>query len=148
MEENQKTTEYTEYNATLETDATPAEELNADAVQESILEDSDMNSFQKAIARMSEKTWTLLQRVVGALLGIATGVALFWNGMQGESESSGFSYSLIIAVVIAMLIPNIIEKQGARRIPKLRIALVIALAVMIVAYFIYWGSIKGFNLTA
>ena len=144
MEDKQKTPAYDEYNATL--DADPVEEMSADQVQESILEDSDMNSFQKAIARMSEKTWTIVQRVVGALLGIASGVALFWNG--GSDTESGFSYSLIVAVVIAMLIPNLIEKKGLRRIPKLRIALVIALAAMIVIYFIYWGSVKGFRFTA
>ena len=144
MEDKQKTPAYDEYNATL--DADPVEEMSADQVQESILEDSDMNSFQKAIARMSEKTWTIVQRVVGALLGIASGVALFWNG--GSDTESGFSYSLIVAVVIAMLIPNLIEKKGLRRIPKLRIALVISLAAMIVIYFIYWGSVKGFRVTA
>lgn len=144
MEDKQKTPAYDEYNATL--DADPVEEMSADQVQESILEDSDMNGFQKAIARMSEKTWTIVQRVVGALLGIASGVALFWNG--GSDTESGFSYSLIVAVVIAMLIPNLIEKKGLRRIPKLRIALVIALAAMIVIYFIYWGSVKGFQFTA
>ena len=144
MEDKQKTPAYDEYNATL--DADPVEEMSADQVQESILEDSDMNSFQKAIARMSEKTWTIVQRVVGALLGIASGVALFWNG--GSDTEGGFSYSLIVAVVIAMLIPNLIEKKGLRRIPKLRIALVSALAAMIVIYFIYWGSVKGFRFTA
>ena len=144
MEDKQKTPAYDEYNATL--DADPVEEMSADQVQESILEDSDMNGFQKAIARMSEKTWTIVQRVVGALLGIASGVALVWNG--GSDTEGGFSYSLIVAVVIAMLIPNLIEKKGLRRIPKLRIALVIALAAMIVIYFIYWGSVKGFRFTA
>lgn len=144
MEDKQKTPAYDEYNATL--DADPVEEMSADQVQESILEDSDMTGFQKAIARMSEKTWTIVQRVVGALLGIASGVALFWNG--GSDTESGFSYSLIVAVVIAMLIPNLIEKKGLRRIPKLRIALVISLAAMIVIYFIYWGSVKGFRFTA
>ena len=144
MEDKQKTPAYDEYNATL--DADPVEEMSADQVQESILEDSDMNGFQKAIARMSEKTWTIVQRVVGALLGIASGVALFWNG--GSDTESGFSYSLIVAVVIAMLIPNLIEKKGLRRIPKLRIALVISLSAMIVIYFIYWGSVKGFRFTA
>lgn len=144
MEDKQKTPEYQEYDATLEND--PISSMSEDELQESILEDSGMNAFQKAIARMSEKTWTIVQRIVGAVLGVATGVALFWNG--GSNSESGFSYSLIIAIVIAMLIPNIIEKQGLRRIPKLRIALVIALAVMIAIYFVYWGGVHGFRLTS
>ena len=145
MEDNQKTPEYEEYNASLDPDPIPVN-MTADELQESILEDSGMNGFQKFIARMDEKTWTIAQRVVGAILGVATGVALFWNG--GSDTEQGFSWSLILAIVIAMLIPNILEKQGGRRIPKLRVALVIALGVMIVGYFIVVGARTGFKLTA
>jgi len=144
MEDNQKKPVYEEYNASLEPDD-PVVNMSEDELQESILEDSGMNGFQKWIARLDEKKWTLLQRIVGAILGVATGVSLFWNG--GSDNEQGFSWSLIIAVVIAMLIPNIIEKQGMRRIPKLRVALVIALGVMIAGYFVYWGTAHGFRLT-
>lgn len=145
MEDNQKTPEFEEYNASLDPDPIPSN-MSADELQESILEDSGMNSFQKYIARLSEKTWTLIQRIVGAILGIAAGLALFWNG--GSDNEQGFSWSLVIAIVIAMLVPNILEKQGGRRINKLRIALVIALAIMIVGYFIVVGARTGFKLTA
>ena len=145
MEDNQKKPVYEEYNASLDPDD-PVNTMSEDELQESILEDSGMNGFQKWIARLDEKQWTLLQRIVGAILGAAAGISLFWNG--GSDNEQGFSWSLIIAVVIAMLIPNIIEKQGMRRIPKLRIALVIALGVMIAGYFVYWGAFHGFRLTA
>lgn len=145
MEDNQKTPEYEEYNASLDPDPIPSN-MSADELQETILEDSGMNGFQKYIARLSEKTWTLVQRIAGAILGVAAGLALFWNG--GSDTEQGFSWSLIIAIVIAMLIPNILEKQGGRRIPKLRVALVIALGVMIVGYFIAVGARTGFKLTA
>ena len=144
MEDKQKTPEYEEYNASLDPDPDPI--MDADELQESILEDSGMNKFQKFIARMDEKTWTLAQRIVGAILGVGAGLALFWNG--GSDTEQGFSYSLVIAIVIAMLIPNILEKQGGRRIPKLRVALVIALGIMIVGYFIVVGARTGFKLTA
>ena len=144
MEDNQKTPEYEEYNASLEPDT--IETMSADEVQESILEDSGMNGFQKAVARLSEKTWTLIQRIAGAILGVASGLALFWNG--GSDTEQGFSWSLVLAIVIAMLIPNIIEKQSGRRINKLRVALVIALAIMIVGYFIVVGLRTGFRMTA
>lgn len=144
MEEKQLTPEFEERDATLDTDD-PVSAMTEDELQETILEDSGMNKFQKFIARLDDKKWTLYQRIAGAILGIASGVALFWNG--GGDNEQGFSYSLIVAIVIAMLIPNILEKQGGRRIPKLRIALVIALGVMIVGYFIYWGIVSGFKLT-
>jgi len=144
MEDNQKTPEYEEYNASLDPD--PIESMSADELQDSILEDSGMNSFQKYIARLNDKTWTLIQRIVGAILGVASGLALFWNG--GSDSEQGFSWSLVLAIVIAMLIPNILEKQSGRRIPKLRVALVIALGVMIAGYFVYWGAFHNFQLTA
>lgn len=146
MQNKPTTPEYEEYNATLEDDAAPDTAMNADEVQESILEDSDMSGFQKTIARFSEKAWTRIQLVIGALLGLATGIALFWNG--GSDNEQGFSYSLIVAIVIAMLIPNLLERKGLRRIPKLRIALVVVLAVMIVLYFIYFAFVKGMSFTA
>ena len=146
MEDKQKTPEYEEYNASLDPDPIPSN-MTADELQESLLEDSDMNGFQKFIARLDEKTWTLYQRIVGAILGVAAGISLFWNSNRDTSEQT-FSWSLILAVVIAMLIPNILEKQGGRRIYKLRIALVIALGVMIVGYFIIVGATSGFKLTA
>jgi len=133
-----------EHNASFDEDPI-LEDISEDELQDAILEDSGMNGFQKWIARLDEKKWTLLQRIVGAILGVATGVSLFWNG--GSDNEQGFSWSLIIAVVIAMLIPNILEKQGQRRIPKLRVALVIALGVMIAGYFVYWGTAHGFRLT-
>jgi len=145
MEDNQKTPEYEEYNASLDPDPIPSN-MSADELQESILEDSDMNGFQKTIARMNEKTWTLVQRIVGAILGVASGLALFWNG--GSDNEQGFSWSLVVAIVITNLIPNILEKQSGRRIPKLRVALVIALAIMIVGYMVIVGARTGFKLTA
>ena len=146
MEDNQKTPEYEEYNASLDPDPIPSN-MSADELQESLLEDSDMNGFQKFIARMDEKTWTLVQRIVGAILGVAAGISLFWNS-SSDTTQEGFSWSLIVAIVIAMLIPNILEKQGGRRLNKLRIALVIALGVMIVGYFIVVVATTGFKLTA
>ena len=143
MEDNQKMPEMEEYNATLDSDMP---EMSEDELQESILEDSGMNAFQKWVARLDEKTWTLYQRIVGAILGVGSGVALFWNG--GSDNEQGFSWSLVVAIVIAMLIPNILEKQSGRRIPKLRVALVIALAIMIVGYMVIVGARTGFKLTA
>lgn len=145
MEERQQTPEIEERDATLDPDPIPTE-MSDDELQDSLLEDSDMNGFQKFIARMDERRWVLTQRIAGVILGLLAGVALFWDSFGGKEE--GFSYSLIIAVVIAMLVPNIIEKQGLRRIPKLRMALVITLSVMIVAYLILMGVRLGFKFTA
>ena len=151
MEDNRQNPEIEERDATLDEDVTPS--MTEDELQESILEDSGMNAFQKYCARMDEARWSLMQRVVGALLGVAAGMSLFWDTFLGRSaepqqQQGFFSMPLVIAIVIAMIVPNIIEKQSLRRIPKLRIALVIGLAVVIVIYFIVMGTRMGFNFTA
>ena len=150
MEDNRQNPEIEEYNATLDDD--PISSMTADELQENILEDSGMNAFQKYCARMDDRRWTLAQRIVGALLGIAAGLSLFWDTfmktVSSQQQQSFFSMPLIVAVVIAMVVPNIIEKQSLRRIPKLRIALVIGLAAIIVIYFIVVGARTGFQFTA
>ena len=147
MEENRQNPEIEERNATLDDD--PIASMTEDELQESILEDSGMNAFQKFCARMSEARWTLLQRIVGAFLGVAAGVALFWDmffpSENAQRQEGLFSMPLVIAIIIAMVVPNIIEKQGLRRAPKLRIAMVIALAIFLVVYFVVSGIRSGFN---
>ena len=150
MEDNRQNPEIEERNATLDDD--PIASMTEDELQESILEDSGMNAFQKYCARMDEARWSLMQRVVGALLGVAAGMSLFWDTLMKtntnpQQQQSFFSLPLLIAIFIAMVIPNIIEKQGARRVPKLRVALVIALAVVIVIYFVLVGARTGFSFT-
>lgn len=149
MEENkQPNPEFEERDATLDDEPTPA--MTADELQDSILEDSDMTAFQKYCARMSDKRWALAQRIVGALLGVIAGVSLFWDTItksEGAGQGNFFSVPLVIAIVIALAVPNIIERKSARSIPKLRIAMVVSLALVIVIYFIVIGAQTGFKFT-
>ena len=149
MEDNRQTPEIKERNATLDDDPIPS--MTADELQESILEDSGMNAFQKYCARMDDKRWTLAQRIAGALLGIAAGVSLFWDTLtksaRAQQQQGFFSIPLVIAIVIAMAVPNIIEKQSLRSVPKLRIAMVFSLAAVIVIYFVLIGVQTGFTFT-
>ena len=117
-------------------------------LQDSILEDSDMTAFQKTIAKMSDKTWDLCQRICGVVLALLASVALFWENITGSTNEGGFSYSLIVAVVIALLIPSIIERRGLRKIPKVRMIMVIVLLICIVVYFLIIGVRTGFNFRA
>ena len=148
MEENRQNPQIEEHNATLDDDFIP--NMTDDELQESILEDSGMNSFQKYCARMNDARWTLAQRIAGALLGAGAGLALFWDTLTGtEREQQGFfSLPLIIALALAMFVPNIIEKQSLRSAPKLRGTMVIALAIVIVAYVLIMGMRSGFSFFA
>ena len=141
MEDKQKTPEYEEYNASLEPDEDPIEALSESELQDRILEDSDMSGFQKFFARMDDAKWKLTQRIFGVFLGLGSAVALFWPGQEGK----GGSYSLIIAVVIALLIPNIIEKRLGRKITQTRFAMAITLGIAVIAFFIMTGIKYNFN---
>ena len=114
--------------------------MSDDELQDTILADSNLNGFQKWIARMDDAQWTRVQRITGAVLGLLAALALFWDTITGkvipEGQEPGLSMSLIVAVAIAMLVPNIIEKQGKRKTPKLRVALAAALCVALVAFVI------------
>ena len=144
MEENENKSTYEEHDASFDPD--PETTLSEDELQDSILADSGMNAFQLYVAKMNDKSWNLAQRIFGVVLGVGASMALFWDGVVGANkEKGGFSFSLIIAVVIAMLIPNIVEKQSLRKIPKTRTTMAITLLICIVAYLIYMGATTGFN---
>ena len=51
-------------------------------------------------------------------------------------------------MVIALLIPNIIERRGLRKIPKVRTTMAIVLLICIVVYFLIIGVRTGFNFRA
>ena len=152
MEENRQNPEIEERDATLDEDIIPT--MTDDELQESILEDSGMSNFQKFCARMPEARWKLVQRIVGALLGIAAGLALFWDsimksfGVQQPEQQGMFTMPLVVAVLIAMIVPNFIERRSLRRMPQMRIALVIGLGAMILIYFIIVSASTGFKFTA
>lgn len=144
MEDKENRSTYEEHDASFDPD--PETTLSEDELQDSILADSGMNAFQLYVAKMNDKSWNLAQRIFGVVLGILASVALFWDSIGGaDKEKGGFSFSLIIAVVIAMLIPNIVEKQGLRKIPKTRTTMAITLLICIVAYLIYLGVTTGFR---
>ena len=145
MEDKENKTTYEEHDASFDPD--PEITISEDELQDNILADSGMNAFQLYVAKMSDKSWNLAQRIFGVVLGILASVALFWDSIGGANEEkSAFSFSLIAAVVIAMLVPNIVEKQGLRKIPKTRTTMAITLLVCIVIYLLYMGVTTGFSL--
>jgi len=120
--------------------------LSEEELQDTILADSNMSGFQRFIAKMDDKKWKLTQRILGIVLGLGAGFALFGHGLinGGASEQMG-TYSLVLAVVIALLIPNIIEKKSGRKIQLARVTMAITLIVVLVFYFFYAGFNNGFQ---
>ena len=86
----------------------------------------------------------LVGSLLGVVLALGTCIALFW---PSDAETEGiFSYPLIFAFVFAMIIPNIIERQGLRKINLARKTMVIALAIGVLVFFLYTGYTHGFQL--
>lgn len=146
MEENNKPV-IEEHNASFDEDPViDRSELSEEELQDTILEDSDMSGFQRFIAKLDDKKWMLYQRILGVILGIGTSLALFGESLFKKSDEAMGTYSLVIAVVIAMLIPNIIEKKAGRKINAARMTMAGTLLVLLVIYFVYAGLTNGFSL--
>lgn len=90
----------------------------------------ELDKLQLRVRSFPEKQWNLIQRILGAALGALCGFSLTY---LGSLESIGL-YGTIGAVLVALLLPNLIEKRIRRNIQKGRVALLIGLAVWLVGY--------------
>lgn len=93
----------------------------------------DLDELQKKVAALPEQRWSLFLRVGGAALGLLCGFLLTFFS---QYDSVGM-YGTIGAVLIALFVPNIVEKRVKRRVQKGRFALMIALGVWLAAYLIF-----------
>ncbi|MCE5188134.1 MAG: hypothetical protein LLF75_02965 [Eubacteriales bacterium] len=90
----------------------------------------DLDELQTRIRGYSDRKWALILRIGGALLGAICGLMLTYFS---NFESIGM-FSTIGAVLIALLLPNVIEKRVKRSVQKGRTAMLIALAAWLVLF--------------
>ena len=90
----------------------------------------ELDELQTRVSRYPEKTWTLIQRACGAVLGMLCGLLLTYFS---NFESIGM-FSTIAAVLIALLLPNFVEKRVKRKIQKGRAAMLIGLAAWLIGF--------------
>ncbi len=87
-------------------------------------------AFQKRVAAISDKNWKRIQIISGSILGIISGYCISFL-----SETETFSnYGLIIAAVLALILPNFVEKRADRKMVAMRISIIISLVVFMVFY--------------
>ncbi len=111
--------------------ASPTEAEEASEPEEpDIIEPTD---FEKRVAAIGDSTWKKLQIAFGILLGLLCTLCL--TVLSRTETFSGVS--LILAVVLAILVPNLLEKKGGRKIPQLRLFLIITLALSLGFYLLY-----------
>ncbi|NLI54250.1 MAG: threonine/serine exporter family protein [Clostridiales bacterium] len=103
----------------------------------------ELDELQTKVRNYPDQQWNLIQRVVGAALGLACGFLLTYFGAY---ESTGM-FGTIGAVLVALFVPNLIEKRVKRSVRKGRIALMIALGAWLVV-FVAVMLIKGVPIIA
>lgn len=90
-------------------------------------EDTFKSALDEKLARLPEKLWLKWQLAGGVLIGLAGGLCLFY---LGGTETFG-SIGLVLAVLILLLFPNILQKNLSRSIQKGRTASVITFAAFL-----------------
>lgn len=94
--------------------------------------------FEKKIKAIPEDKWKLYQTVGGGLLGLIEAILLF-------AGNKGMSAGFLIAVVLALLLPNWLENKGRRKLYRARIAMIAVLGISIVVMLLYNGFTYGWD---
>ena len=95
--------------------------------------------FEKRIHAIPDAKWDLYQILGGAAIGLFTVFALFLGG-------TGVSAPFLVAVVLALLLPNWLEDRGRRKLTKGRYAMIAVIAVGVIAVFLYTGFTQGWDI--
>jgi len=93
----------------------------------------ELDDLQKKVQAYPEKQWILFQRLGGAALGLLSGYLLTFF----SSYPSIGMYGTIAAVLIALFVPNLIEKRVKRPVRQGRVALMLGLGVWLLAFLAY-----------
>ena len=94
--------------------------------------------FEKKVKAIPEDKWLLYQTLGGAVVGAVVAALLFASG-------SGLSAGFLIAVVLALLLPNWLEDKCRRKLNRARVVMIAVMAVGIVAMVLYNGFTYGWD---
>ena len=100
--------------------------------------ETSLTDFQKRIAAIPESRWKLYQTLGGLLIGTIAVISLFLG-------HDGFSPLFIVAICVCLLVPNYLEKQGGRLVPRARAAMCIAIAIGLVVMLLVFGIQTDFT---
>ena len=89
--------------------------------------------FEKKIAAIPDDKWKKYQIIAGIVLGILCSTCIV---VLGRMETVG-TFGFIIGALLALYLPNMLEKKGGRKIPVLRTALIISLVISMGLYAFY-----------
>ena len=99
------------------------------------------SEMEKRIDKMTPKQWMLWQIAGGVAVGAVCVGSLFILGQEMSA------YSLILAAVLAILMPRYLERAWRRKLNTARYALIITVLIGLVIAFIIAGVQTGFRFT-
>ena len=99
------------------------------------------SEWEKRIDALTPKQWKMWQIAGGAFIGLAVIAALFLLGQEMSA------YALILAAVLAILLPRYLERAWRRKLNTARYAMIVAMAVGLVVLFLVNGFRTGFHFT-
>ena len=100
------------------------------------------SEMEKRIAAMTPEQWKRWQILGGAGVGIAIVASLFVFGQELSS------YGLIVAALLAIVLPRYLERAWRCKLNTARIAMIVAMAIGLAIVFVVIGLRHGFNLRA
>lgn len=94
--------------------------------------------FEKRIHAIPDARWDLYQILGGAAIGVFTVFSLFIGG-------AGVSAPFLVALALALLLPNWLEDRGRRKLLKARYAMIIVIGLGVVGMLLYVGFTQGWD---
>ena len=124
-------------------DVPPAPKRTADPEIEPEGDDEDYipSPWEERVNALTDRQWRRVQIIGGALLGF---VALALLMIGGEELAT---YRLIVAALVALLVPRYVERVIRRDLILARRAMIVALLVGLVVGFLILGAQNGFQFT-
>lgn len=110
----------------------------ADAAEDEEEEEYIPSVWEKRVDALTPRQWKWAQIIGGAVLGF---IVISLLGIKSEELAT---YRLIIAALIALLVPRYVERVLRRRLITARYAMIVAMVVGLVVLFLFIGSQNGF----
>ena len=117
----------------------PADEAEADDDDDD--EPYIPSEWEKRIDALTPQQWKRWQIAGGAVIGLACVASMFLFGPELSS------YGLIVAVVLALLLPRYLERAWRRSLNTARRAMIVALVIGLAAMLLITGIRTGFRVT-
>lgn len=91
------------------------------------MDEKKPTGLQEKVAALSERTWRIIQIAGGASLGAVVCFFLYGGSTDNTTNS-------IYALLMALLVPRLLEQSCGRSVATGRIAMLITLVLLIVGY--------------